>query len=228
MSKKFNAESMLSTFPEALAQDKEQKAIASVSADEIEKLYVETDLASLYTRIDGLNEGLLDILARDFKIDWYGYNYPLETKRYLVKTGFAIHRKLGTRGSVFEALRGLYKNINLEEWFEYGGEPYHFRTVFDVTEDSPDIPHDEIVRSIKIYKPKRSVLEDDAIFYRTRSTIAIVTSFGVVCYNNRLCGTYPNRSTQGSINDFDFGVDSSSGFAEYSVKMCGTAQGGIL
>ena len=35
----------------------------------------------IYTRIDELPEWLLDILARDFAVDWYDRSYTLEEKK---------------------------------------------------------------------------------------------------------------------------------------------------
>ena len=68
----------------------------------------EIEKAAIYPRIDELDEALLDILAYDFKVDWYGYDYPLETKRALLKSSFYIHRHLGTKGAVEAAIQSVY------------------------------------------------------------------------------------------------------------------------
>lgn len=223
MSKLVTVDNLLTTFPSALAEDKMQLALASVTATELVELYEDNDILALYARIDDLDEPLLDILAYDFKVDWWDYDYPVGIKRQLFKDSFKVHRKLGTRGSVFNALRGLYEKVNLEEWFEYGGEPYHFRVVFDITESDSNIPHDKIVQTTNITKSKRSVLEEDAVFYRTRSVIIIKSSCGYVCYATRVSGTFPNRATQGEIEDSFLAVDSNAESIGYRVKLCGTA-----
>ena len=41
----------------------------------------EIDSLRIYTRIDELPEWLLDILARDFAVDWYDRSYTLEEKK---------------------------------------------------------------------------------------------------------------------------------------------------
>ena len=220
-------ENLLNTLPEILRSDDNINALASAIAQVLSARDDEIRGLSIYPRIDELPADLLDILAHDFKVDWYWYNYPVEIKRALIKSSFNVHRRLGTRGAIEDALRSLYQGIGVEEWFEYGGEPYYFRIVLDVNESSSDISHDEIVRAINIYKSLRSRLEDDAIFYRTRTTIAIKTSCGYAQYSTRLCGTYPNRATQGVIDSGALAVDADIDGTAYSVKMCGTALGSI-
>lgn len=220
-------ENLLNSLPAVLRNDKNLSALATSIANVLSARGDEIRSLSIYPRIDELPADLLDILAHDFKVDWYWYNYPLDIKRNLIKSSFNVHRRLGTRGAIEDALHSLYQGIGIEEWFEYGGEPYYFRIVLNVTEESSDISHDEIVRAINIYKSLRSRLEDDAIFYRTRSIIGIKTSCGCAQYSTRLCGTYPNRATQGSIESGTLSVDAEIGGTAYSVKMCGTALGSI-
>jgi hypothetical protein len=40
----------------------------------------------IYTRIDELPEGPSRSVAHDYKIDWYGYDYPIEAKRNAIKS----------------------------------------------------------------------------------------------------------------------------------------------
>lgn len=160
MSKKFNSETMLGTFPEALAQDEEQKALAKVTADEFEELYINNNLASLYTRIDDLSEEMLDILAYDFKVDWWDKNYSIEEKRSTLKSSWSVHRKLGTPGAVSRAISAIYKNVEILEWWKYNGNSHYFKLLIDTGGVFAD--YEKLLRLIervRFYKNKRSLIE---------------------------------------------------------------------
>lgn len=223
-----SAQNLLATLPQVLQNDPDMAALASSIADILAKRKEEIRRVAIYSRIDDLPEDLLDILAYDFKVDWYNPDYPIEAKRALLKSNWSVHRRLGTKGAISTALSDLYPGSTVEEWFEYGGEPYFFRVVVDVTEQYMDISHDEIIRTIDIYKSLRSQIEEDAIYYRSRQVFRIRTSCGAVVYGVRLCGTYPVRATQGSIEPGNLSVETDGAGTAYRVKMCGTALGSIV
>lgn len=219
-------ENLLSTLPDVLREDKRIFALATIIADALAKRPKEIDRIRIYPQIDKLPEELLDILAYDLKVDWYGYNYNLKAKRAQIKNSFKVHRTLGTRGAVERALSDLYPGTELEEWFEYDGEPFHFRVMLDVTDQQVAISHDELIRAINIFKPVRSHLQDNGINYRSRVNIVIGVSSGYVAYSARLCGTYPARATQGAITRSDVLVLTDAEGVAYSVPMTGEAKTG--
>ena len=60
-------------------------------------------------------------------MDWWDPEYSLEEKRRTLKTSWKVHKTLGTKAAVELALSAVYPGTEVEEWFEYGGEPHHFR-----------------------------------------------------------------------------------------------------
>lgn len=121
------AESLLRALPEVLRADPVALALATSIAAEIEEAVCKTSLASIYARIDELDEPLLDILAKDFKVDWWRADAPIEEKRYTLKTSWYIHKHLGTKAAVETAIRDFIGSGVVEEWYEYGGKPHHYR-----------------------------------------------------------------------------------------------------
>ena len=95
----YSVANILDQLPRVLAEDRRMAALATAIARALMTHLEETPLAEIYTRIDELPEAVLDILAYDFKIDWYDYNYPVEAKRNLIKTNYYVHRHLGTIGA---------------------------------------------------------------------------------------------------------------------------------
>lgn len=159
----------LSSFPASLAVDPSKYALARAIADELRELNDRCDRLRIYSRIDELPEQLLDILAFDFAVSWYYYNGTLETKRAQIKSCFYVHKHLGTRGALETALSDVCPGTVLEEWFEYGGEPYYFRVILDISEQRLPIYQNDIEKKIEIFKSLRSVLEANSIIYRSRA-----------------------------------------------------------
>lgn len=222
------SDNLMRTLPDVLRKDKKMRALAQVVADALSARKEEIDRLRIYTQIDNLPEDLLDILAHDFKVDWYGYDYGIEAKRALIKDSFQVHKKLGTRGAVEKALSDIYPGSEIEEWFDYGGLPFFFRIILDVTQQRVSITHDEVIRAVDMNKPIRAHLQDNALIYRSRVHIEIGVTTGYVIYGVRLCGTYPVRATQGSIEKSDLDIGTSGAGVAYSTKLCGTALGGLI
>ncbi len=167
------ADILLSSFPPSLAVDGNKYTLARVIAEELQELLSGCDDLRIYSRMDELDEELLDILAFDFAVSWYLYNGTIATKRAQIKSCFYVRRYMGTKAALVQALCDLCPGSSVEEWFEYGGDPYYFRVILDVTEQRLPIVQQDVERYINIFKSLRSVLESNNIVYRTRDDVGI-------------------------------------------------------
>lgn len=89
----------------------------------------------IYTDIDRADEAVLDILAVQFRVDWYDTSYPIETKRRIIKTALEVRRYCGTEWAVQKALSSIYPNVKISEWYDYGGRSGYWRMNVDITDD---------------------------------------------------------------------------------------------
>lgn len=144
--------SLIDIMPANLLADKKVKDAAEAIDRELAKTtaFIREDL--LIPRIDELPEKLIDLLARQWHVDFYEYNTPtLPQKRAAVKKSVDWHRHKGTPYAVKEIIRLMVGDAaGIKEWFEYGGDPYHFRITItgdDYTYDEPTIY--KAVRSVK-------------------------------------------------------------------------------
>ena len=158
-------ENLLLIVPPALTHDPAMMARAAADAEALAARLAEIDRVRIISNIDALDETVLDILARDFKVDWYDPNYSLEEKRRTVKSSWRVHKTLGTKAAVETAIRAIYPLTTVEEWFEYdGGEPYHFRLNIDITSDSGDKARQKrVLERLNFYKSLRS--HNDGVRY---------------------------------------------------------------
>ena len=186
--------------PEALKQDPKTRAIAEAVTREALTVSGEIENVLIYSRIDELPEALIDIMAYDMHVDWYDYSFPLKVKRDILKGSVKVHKKMGTKYAVEKALGALYPQSEVEEWYQYEGEPHHFHIVCDVTENRVTASFQEIVKAVMMYKRLSSHL--DEVVYQASVGIRIETHTDFFLYKNPatgslLAGTYPQRIRRG-------------------------------
>ena len=164
-------ENLVATLPPALRTDPSVVALAEALGEVLAVRPAEIERLRIYPAIDTLDEPLLDILAHDFKVDWWDADYSLEEKRRTLKDSWRVHRLLGTRAAVEMAISAIYPNTQVVEWWEYDGEPYHFRLHINVSDDNIESDKQRRVLSrLNTYKNLRSHL--DTINYRMTAQAA--------------------------------------------------------
>ena len=101
--------------------------MARVAAEELERRGIESGLPRLWGRFDDMAGDLLDILAEDLGLTWYDSDAPAAVKRELLKNSGQVFRRLGTKWAVENVIGTYFGEGFVREWFEYDGEPGHFR-----------------------------------------------------------------------------------------------------
>ena len=109
-------------------------------------------------------------------------------------------RMICTKYAVEKALGALYPQSEVEEWYQYEGEPHHFHIVCDVTENRVTASFQEIVKAVMMYKRLSSHL--DEVVYQASVGIRIETHTDFFLYKNPatgslMAGTYPQRIRRG-------------------------------
>lgn len=154
-------ENLLTSLPQALQGDDSIVALARAISSVLSGRVEEIDHLRIYPAIDQLDEPLLDILAHDFKVDWWDADYTLEEKRKTLKDSWRVHKLMGTKAAVETAISAIYPNTKVLEWFEYGGEPYHFRLDINITDDYLQSARQRrVLERLNYYKNLRSHLDD--------------------------------------------------------------------
>lgn len=114
--------------PESLLRDEKIKALAAGIDTELEKLTVETEQVIHLPRLDELSGTILDLLAWQFHVDHYEPLWLSDAvKRNLIRESIKTHRLKGTRYAVDAVNAAFNRKVKIAEWYEYGGEPFHFR-----------------------------------------------------------------------------------------------------
>lgn len=192
----------LTTFPPALRQDESMLALGRLIAEELHITAEETRKNIIYANIEELSETWLDVLAYDLHVDWYDYDYPIEAKRAIIRDSVRVHQKLGTKAAVEMALGGIHPQSEIEEWFDYNGEPFRFRIVLDTTKSRVEADYDEIVKTVDIYK--RLTAHLDGLYYQCSMCVVVMPQTEYFLFSTPMTGqlktgTEPYRNTVGAV-----------------------------
>ena len=154
------AENLLRTLPVGIGWDETIQALGALAAETLSRRPEEIRRLLIYPNIDNLDEELLDILAYDFKVDWWDGDYSLEEKRRTLKDSWRVHRMLGTKAAVETAISAIYPKSAVKEWFEYGGRPYYFKLEINATGSNGDLDKQRrVLQRLNYYKNLRSHLD---------------------------------------------------------------------
>lgn len=132
--------------------------LAKVIDEKLHEINALSELALVYPRIDDLTEEFIDELAVQFHVDFYSSTLPIEKKRALVKNSIAWHMRKGTASVVQEMATIVFDDASVEEWFEYGGDPFFFRIMILQSEMSEE-GIAQVIRLLNAVKNVRSWLD---------------------------------------------------------------------
>lgn len=114
-----------------------------------------------WDRIDELSEDELDDLAWELNILWYDKAAGIDAKREIIKSSDEVYRHLGTKWAVENVINSYFGEGYLKEWFEYNGEPGHFR----VYSTNPTLTNERLIEFLNLLqKVKRASSQLDGIF----------------------------------------------------------------
>lgn len=151
---------LIASFPYSVARDEDKEKVAEAVSEELVKTIAASDNARIFPAVDTLPEEVLDTLAYDLKCDWYEPDAPVWNKRQAIRECMLVHRYKGTKYAVETALHSMFNVAEVQEWFQYSGEPFHFKVkVYGST--SANLK--KLYVKIQYAKNIRSVM-DDVVF----------------------------------------------------------------
>lgn len=189
--------------PKTLAEQPWVQALAEASCRMRRRVMAYADRTRLFCDIDEASEEALDALAVELQTPLYKNDYPLTVKRQIVKNSMLYYIRSGTRGAVEELLADIYQGAEVEEWFEYGGEPNYFRVAIDISRTT--VPVAEMTPTELeswLYSVKRASSALESLSYMIRHAITIGCKVEAFLQSppecgTLECGTYPEASTLG-------------------------------
>ena len=125
----------------------------------------------------------------------YDYNAGLENKRAWIRDAIPLYTSYGTLEAIYKYLGGYFEDVEVEESWQYRGEPFHFRVT--VCGEWTDEKKQWAKRAIHDTKNIRSVLDDLSVGRSTGVSVSCETGFFRFHYDmasgEQLCGTIPEQ-----------------------------------
>ena len=112
-----------------------------------------------FLELSELNDMELDFLMWEYHVDYIGSDITRETKIKLIKRSIFSHFNKGTVGGIKEICEILFNgNVEITEWFKYGGNPGYFKVNTDGNLSDYE-GYKKIIEVVEQYKNIRSWLE---------------------------------------------------------------------
>lgn len=138
-------------------QDVENECFAYALDKQIKKFHELAKSLTIWSNLDEVDPKYYDYLALCIRAPYYRSEYENEMKLSLLKTSLEMNRYAGTRSAIDKLLDTIFERAEFKPWYDYGGEPYHFKPlIYDVlTEDAATV----FSRVIKKVKSARSIMD---------------------------------------------------------------------
>ena len=165
---------LLKLLPAWMRDDAAIQGLAAGSDEVTKAINAKLRLLSRWDHIDELTEAELDEMAWELNIQWYDSTASIESKRSVIKNSDLVYSKLGTPYAVEQIVTSYFGAGEVREWFEYGGEPHHFK----VLSDNPELVNNNLQLFLKllgIVKRRSSWL--DAILICLTGEMKLYTGF---------------------------------------------------
>lgn len=124
---KLNELNLLTLQSNHMKSDKTTKALCEALTSSFKN--IDTNKSLFRINIESLSEDVLDELALEKNIFWYDPKADIQVKRNLIRNADKVFKYLGTNYAIEQVVQDYFGDGEVEEWYEYGSMPYHFRVV---------------------------------------------------------------------------------------------------
>ena len=174
MAVKLRESSIDQILPLWLAEKPEVQALGYAIMKANQKMLDLLDQSMVYAGIDRLPEKILDVLAIELRAQYYEEDLEIESKRKIIKNTLYLYSKAGTPEAVTQMISQVFGGGVMAEWFEYGGEPYHFKV--DTSAIMSEDINEKFVKLIRRVKNIRSHLDQIVIKRKIEAVSYIATA----------------------------------------------------
>ena len=190
---------LLDIMPPNLLADKKIYNVCLALDSTLKSIFDECNIPSLIHNIDRLDSEFIDLLAYQFHVDFYDEALSLDIRRELVKKSIDYHMRKGTPYAMDGVVGLVFPDGVVEENWEYGGEPYHFRVNNITVGMAGPKTLEQLMRAIDSVKNVRSTL-DEIIFKRENTGIqyigGVLSQHTKVRANPKYIGDTANTGTR--------------------------------
>lgn len=165
--------SLAEILPSNLLKDPFVAALVEVFDEEFHLLVEDTEKIKIMAGVSSQTHEVLDELAWQFSVDFYDQNLDLAAKRALIASAIYWHSVKGTPRAIERVIEIAFGEGTVEEWFEYGGDPYHFRIVSEGGKFPTAQRYEDLLRLVRVVKRATAIFESMRIEQTATGSIFI-------------------------------------------------------
>jgi phage tail P2-like protein len=147
---------LLELLPENLRNDPDIIAASKAVDQEFQVLANSIKKCLTIADIDNASTEVVDYLATEMNTEFYDQSFDISNKKSLVKNAYVYHYTKGTASAIKKLLHDAIGQGEVQEWFQYGGQPYYFKIVTDITDPATI---QQLITAINSVKNERSHLD---------------------------------------------------------------------
>ncbi|MGN0338667.1 MAG: phage tail protein [Lachnospiraceae bacterium] len=98
---------------------------------QIKKLLKLAKKLTVWSDLDHADPKYYDYMAMTIRAPYYRSDYPDKQKLALIKSAILTRRYAGTTKAIEELLSHTFTDATFVPWYEYNGEPYHFKITME-------------------------------------------------------------------------------------------------
>lgn len=161
--------------PQAFKKDVKVQSMSYALRETARMLLSKVDRTAVYAGVDILPEQIVDLLAEEFRAQYYDTSLLVEEKRKAVKKALLWHCRAGTVSAVRELTDLVWRSdsAQVQEWFEYASAPYLFRVLLETDMRIEEDKIDAFLAALWKVKNTRSHLEAIDFKRRVNNTLYI-------------------------------------------------------
>ena len=138
-------------------QDSDTEALSYAVDRQIKNLLEVAKKLNVWGNLNGLDPKYYDLIAMSINVPAYRSEYTPEQKINLIKNGLSAYYSLGTRLAVEGVLSSLFGDFEYVPWWEYNGDPYHFKVRSD--DQRTFDTEEQFVRMLRRVKAARDIMD---------------------------------------------------------------------
>ncbi len=172
MSKTIHDVAWIDLIPPSISGDPQVKGLSVAVSPQLQEVSNVIRESIILARLNELPEEVVDLLAWQYHVDFYEQDLPIGQKRELVRTSIDAHRHKGTPYAVELVVKAILNDGIVQEWFEYGGEPYHFRVIKINGQVTAEM-YPKLKKAVETVKNTRSWFESVSLYREMNGTVYV-------------------------------------------------------
>lgn len=183
---------LLRETPNNLLHDEKVVNLTKSLQSSLDKMFEWAEKINYTMNLEQADDAVLDHLLWEKRITWFDGLALIDSREQKIKfiqNAVKLHRLKGTPAAIELVCELLNVNTRLQEWFEYDGDPYHFK--IEVMEISDRGLNEDTInlleRLVMEYKNVRSSLEAINIFFTSKHKPCVAAT----CYSGEEITIYP-------------------------------------